>query len=467
MTYAEAITTLEQSSKRKKLYPIYLRLERLNLLFKSLAIDPAMPSVHIAGTSGKGSTSALAAAVLQEAGYVVGLHTTPHLQTPRERMQVNGQLPTELEFADLVDTVYTKVLEIEDNNSYGAFNSQEILFAIAALHFSRQNVDIAIVETFMGGQYDPTNVIRPLLSVITNVDLDHTKLLGKTVESIAMVKAGVIKPETPFLTSATQASVLRIFEQRCQDLNAPYIAVGEENTYKSRLLGLKGSLLSATVLNNLFANLHLNLLGKHQINNALLVLYIIQILRARGWLIEDIAIRQAFAHAFIPGRLEIIQQEPMIILDGAHNPAKSRALATSLRRIFKNKKVVFVFGIKRGKDLTATLKPLLPLAAKFIVTRFSEKKARSTAIVARAIREKGIPVTVRVDPVDALKLAKKQVKKDQYVCVTGSLYLVGKLRDQWYPYHESHGHGTIEDIAWPSLAGEPVRQSEVRDKEML
>lgn len=461
MNYAQAVNAIEHASKRKKLYPIYLRLERLRLLFAGLNIDPALPSVHIAGTSGKGSTSALTAAVLQEAGYKVGLHTTPHLQTPRERMQINGQLPSEEQFASLVQTVYDTALKIEDNNSYGAFNSQELMFAVAALHFSQQNVDLAIIETFMGGQYDPTNIIEPLLSVITNVDLDHTKLLGKTVESIAMVKAGVIKPNTPFLTSANQSGVLKIFQQRCADLNAPCIIVGQANSYKARLLGQRGSLLSANVLDNLFANLHLSLLGRHQIDNALLVLYIVQILRARGWLIADQAIRQAFTQAFIPGRLEIIQQNPMIILDGAHNPAKSKALANSLKRIFKQKKVIFVFGIKRGKDLEATLRPLLPLASKFIVTRFSEKKARSTAVVARAIRQKNVPVTVRINPVTALELAKKQTKKDDYICITGSLYLVGKLRDQWYPYNETFGHGTIEDTAWPTVIGEPIRPNEV------
>lgn len=417
--------------------------------------------MNSAGTSGKGSTSSLAAAALQQAGYTVGLHTTPHLQTPRERMQVNGVMPTEAEFTALVETVYNAALTVEETHSYGAFNSQELLFTIAAYHFKLKNVDIAVVETFMGGQYDPTNIIQPLLSVITNVDLDHTKLLGKTVESIAMVKAGVIKPNTPFITSATQESVLTIFQQRCHDVGAPCIIVGQDNTYKSRILGLKGSILSAQVLNNLFADLHIGLLGKHQVNNALLVLYIIQVLRARGWLISDEAIRQAFTAAFIPGRLEIVQQEPLVILDGAHNPAKSKALATSLRRIFPRKKVVFVFAMKKGKDLEASLRPLLPLAAKFIVTRFSEKKSRSTVLIARTIKAKGIPATVRLDPEKALELALKQTKRDQYICVTGSLYLVGKLRDHWHPYLQEKARDTIDDTAWPTIVGEPIRQSEI------
>lgn len=461
MTYSEALTILEHTSKRKKLYPIYLRLERMQLLFQELGIEPSMPSVHIAGTSGKGSTSSLCAAVLQEAGYRVGLHTTPHLQTPRERMQVNGELPSENQFTHLVELVYRTALLIEEGHSYGAFNNQEMLFGLAALHFKEQNVDVAVIETFMGGQYDPTNVIKPLLSVVTNVDLDHTKLLGRTVESIAMVKSGVIKVDTPFLTSATQPKVLNIFRQRCADLNAPCIIIGQENKYKSRLLGQKGSLLSVEVLNNLFANLHISLLGKYQIDNALIVLYIIQILRARGWLLPDEAIRQAFAKAFIPGRLEIVQEEPLIILDGAHNPAKTKALATSLKRIFRNQKALFVFAMKKGKDLEASLKPLLPIASKFIVTRFSEKKSRSTVAIAQAIKAKGTPATTRLDPVQALGLAKRQVKNDQYICVTGSLYLVGKLRDQWHPYQESRHHDTIDDNAWPSIIGEPMRQKEL------
>lgn len=455
MAYQEAVQTLEQAGKRQKLYPIYLRLERMKLLFDALQLNPALPSVHITGTSGKGSTSALVGAVLTAAGYSVGLHTTPHLQTPRERMLVNGQLPTEEEFAELVSTVYTAALKTEEEHSYGAYSTQELLFGVAMLHFHRSNIDIAVIETFMGGQYDPTNIIRPLVSVVTNVDLDHTKLLGKTVEAIATVKAGVIKPETPFITGAKQPSVLHIFRQRCQDLQTNCIVIGEANRYQARLIGQKGSILSAAVLDNIFKNVHLNLLGRHQIDNAVMALYIIQVLRSRGWLVADEAIRTAFSQAFIPGRLEIVSHEPLTILDGAHNPAKTKALAQSLKRIFKGKKIVFVFAMKKGKDLEESLKPLLPLAAKFIVTRFSNKKSRSTAYINQYLRSKGMPVTTRLDPDQALALAQRQLKKDQILCVTGSLYLVGFLREHWFP--QSRQEATlIDDTLWPKPTGESL-----------
>lgn len=463
MTYQEAISLLEGASKRKKLSPIYLRLERLKLLFAELNLDLTMPAVHIAGTSGKGSTSSICAAILQEAGYTVGLHTTPHLQTPRERMQINGQMPTEAEFTSLVQEVYSAAIIIEERHSYGAFRTQELIFTVAALHFKKSNIDVAVIETFMGGQYDPTNIIQPLVSVITNVDLDHTRLLGKTLESITMIKSGVIKPHTPFITAATQPHVLQLLRQRCQDMDAPCVVVGHENKYKSRMLGQKGSLLSVQVLNQLFANLHVGLLGRYQIDNAILVLYIIQVLRARGWLVSDDAIRAALAKAFIPGRLEIVQQEPLVVLDGAHNPAKSKALATSLKKIFRNRKAIFVFAMKKGKDLPDSVKPLLPLAEKFIITRFSAKKSRSTAEVARYIKSCGVPTVTRLDPSAALALAQRQVKGDQYVCVTGSLYLVGKIRNHWHPFDPDIDHVTIEDTGWPtSVVGEPVSQSELK-----
>jgi dihydrofolate synthase/folylpolyglutamate synthase len=455
MTFKEAVHTIDHAGKRKKLYPIYLRLERMRLLFDALAIDPAAPSVHIAGTSGKGSTSSLAAEVLKQAGYVVGLHTTPHLQTPRERMQVNGVLPTEQEFADAVEAVYKEALYIEDTHSYGAYSSQELMFSVAAYYFKQKKVDIAVIETFMGGQYDPTNVIKPLVSVITNVDLDHVGLLGKTIESIAMVKSGVIKPETPFITGATQPSVLEIFKRRAADAKTTCIVVGEESTQpQSRLLGQKGSILSAQVLNNLFSNLHISLLGKHQVNNALLSLYIIQVLRTRGWMISDEAIREAFISAFIPGRLEIVEQTPTVILDGAHNPAKTKALAISLRRIFPHKRVVFVFAMKKGKALEDSIKPLLPLASKFIITRFSEKKSQSTKITTQLVKGKGIAATTRLDPLAAVKLAKNQVRKDEIICITGSLYLVGKLRSEWHPEIIDSVPTQLEDSHEISIVGE-------------
>lgn len=460
MTYHEANQLLEQAGRRKKLYPIYLRLKRLDLLFKTLGIDPASPSVHIAGTSGKGSTSSLVAGILQASGYKVGLHTTPHLQTPRERMIVGGQLPSEQGFAQLVHEVYQAAMEVEQLYSYGAFNSQELLFTVAAYYFKKMRVNIAVIETFMGGQYDSTNVIKPLISVVTNVDLDHTKVLGNTIESIAMVKAGVIKPSTPFITGATQASVIEIFRRRCRDLGTPCIIIGEDNWYRSRLLGSHGSILSAQVLESIFANLHLKLLGQHQINNALVALYVTQVLRSLGWLIPDAAIRNAFATAFIPGRLEVVEQDPSIILDGAHNPAKVKALATSLKRIFKDKKVIFVFANKKGKDFKANVKPLLELAAKFILTTLPHNKGQAPERIAEVIREANVPVVTRLDPLQALALARSQVKKDQVICITGSLHLVGQLRNHWYP-NQSIQEMTSDDNLWPTLAGEPVRQSEV------
>lgn len=459
MNYEEAVDILKNANKRKKLYPPYLRKERLELLFNKLGINPVMPAVHIGGTSGKGSTSSLCAAVFQEAGYKVGLHTTPHLQTPRERMQVNGKLPSEEEFGQLVYKVYSAAIEVEETNSYGAFGYQELLFTTAALFFKNQKTDIAIIETFMGGQMDATNLIKPLVSVVTNVDLDHTSVLGKTVEAIAMVKAGVIKEGTPFITSATQPGVRAIFQARCRDLNSPCIVVGQENRYRSRLLGQKGSILSAEVLNNLFANIHISLLGRHQINNALLTLYIVQVLRARGWLIADEAIRVAFTKAFIPGRLEIVQDNPLIVLDGAHNPAKTKALAGSLKKIFKNRKAIFVFSMKKGKDLQESIKPLLPLAEKFIITRFSKKKSVPTSEIKKLIQAYGVPVTVRVDCNKALELAAKQIKKDQYICVTGSLYLVGKVRDHWHPY-SSPTDQTKLDLPW-SIDRQPNNSNKV------
>lgn len=452
MTYQEAITFAERVNKRKLFSPVYLRHERMATLFQKLGIDPATPSVHIAGTSGKGSTSALCASVLQAAGYRVGLHISPPLQSHEERMTINGQRPSKAEFTELIATVKTAIETIEQEHSYGAYNNQEFIFAVTALYFSQQKVDVAVIETFMGGQYDPTNIIKPLVSVITNVDLDHTKSLGKTVEAIATVKAGVIKTGVPFITGATQPSVLEIFKKRCREMNTSCIIIGKEDYKQARMLGRKGSLLSAQVLNQLFANLHINLLGRHQINNALMVLYISQVLRTLGWLIPDEAIRHGFAQSFIPGRLEIMEEQPMVILDGAHNPAKAQALAKSLKKIFPKQKFIFVFAMKRGKDLEASLQPLLPLAKKFIITRFSVKRSRSTTHITNLIKLKGVPATTRLDPVAALALAKRQAKPNDIICATGSLYLVGRLRNQWYPQDNNQPIAVDDPVVWQTPA---------------
>lgn len=459
MTYDDAIASLEMMAKTKQFTPMYLRLERLALLFKELGIERDLPSVHIAGTSGKGSTSSLCASVFQQAGYKVGLHISPHLHTPRERMQVNGELPMPLRFASLIDRVMAAAEKVQNEHSYGGFKQNDILFTAAMLYFTEEQVDIAVIETSMGGHYDSTNVIQPLVSVVTNVDLDHTKVLGKTIEAIATVKAGVIKPETPFITGATQPSVLDIFKKRAADQNTSCIVIGEENKYRVRQLGQRGSLLSAEVIGNLFSDLHLRLLGKHQINNALMVLYIIQVLRSRGWLVSDESIRAAFSEAFLPGRLEVVQEDPIIILDGAHNPAKAKALAHSLRSIFRRKKITFVFAVKKGKNLDGTLKPLLPLAERFIVTNLPGGKGQSPAKITRRIKELGVPAVTRVRPEAAIEMAIRLNNKSGLICITGSLYLVGQLRAHWYPAL-AHEMMSLSDDQHNMVSGEPFAHVE-------
>ncbi|TSC66166.1 MAG: dihydrofolate synthase / folylpolyglutamate synthase [Candidatus Berkelbacteria bacterium Gr01-1014_85] len=443
--YQQALSLLRQSQQRGLLSPIYHRLRRLELLAHKLQVDLQAPTVHIAGTSGKGSTSLLVSQILMSAGYKVGLHTTPHLQTVRERMQIDGQLITEDQFSQRFEHVYQQALQIEAKSSYGAFQRQELLFMTALLHFQTENVDIAVIETFMGGEYDPTNIIKPLVSCVTNVDLDHTRLLGKDLISIAMVKAGVIKPQVPFVNGAIQPAVSELFARRAEDLGSPYIEIGQKHPRSAKSLGLNGSLLTAEVMNQFFYDLHLSLIGQHQIQNALMSLYLIQVLRSRGWLIADLAIRQGLKQAFIPGRLEIVDHSPLTILDGAHNPAKCTALAQSMRILFPKKRIIMVFAMKKGKDLLPSLKPLTKIVDKIIVTRFSERKGYATTDLAKLVRQNGIPCTTRLDPTKAYELAKDLAGHDGIVLITGSLYLVGLLRCLWHPVaydgtlQEDHG----------------------------
>ncbi|MDZ4299634.1 MAG: folylpolyglutamate synthase/dihydrofolate synthase family protein, partial [Candidatus Sungbacteria bacterium] len=414
-----------------------LRLERIQALLARIGNpERSFKSVHVGGTSGKGSTCYLISSILTAAGYKTGLHVSPHLEYIGERIQINGVAITQEDFAVLVSWIRPFVEEVEKTGSFGTPTYFEVLVSLAFEHFRRSGVEIAVVEVGLGGERDATNVLAPPVAVLTNVDLDHTEILGNTVEEIARDKAGIIKQGMQVISAAKQPSVREIIENRCREKNALLMLIGRDVTYSITASNSNGSRFSITTSKKNYTDLTISLLGRHQIENAACAVAAVEALEETRVAIAPVAFRQGLAACRVPGRMEIISRSPLIVLDGAHNPAKMRALVDAIREIFPDKKISCVFGAKTGKDVASMLDILAPLIVDFRFTQSSavtdtgKSTGMDPAALAELLYAKGItaPIACTASPHEALKKARATLADDGLVLITGSLYVVGEVR---------------------------------------
>ncbi|NTW59646.1 MAG: bifunctional folylpolyglutamate synthase/dihydrofolate synthase [Nitrospirae bacterium] len=391
-------------------------------------------SVHIAGTNGKGSTAAFLACMLRAAGYRVGLYTSPHLVSFTERIRINGVPVTEERVVGLAERVrarYENVRSAEGGPLTPTFF--EVTTAMAFTCFAEERVDIAVVEAGMGGRLDSTNVIAPLVSVITNIDLEHTEYLGTTVGLIASEKAGIIKPGVPVVTGAVQPEVLAVIEQQArlagspvfrmpQDFGAEQVATDREQEFDYR--GIFARL----------PRLRIVMLGRHQVGNACMALAAAECIGKAGMKIPETALRAGLADAVWEGRLERVAQRPDIYLDGAHNPASAQVLADALRDLKRSyRRMVLVVGILKDKDYRGILDRLVPLADRVVVTRPHYSRALDTASLAAEISTLHGDVASTECVAEAIDLARRETARDDLIIITGSLYTVGDARAAFRP----------------------------------
>lgn len=385
--------------------------------------------LHIGGTSGKGSTATLAARILELAGYRVGLHVKPHLERVEERFVLNGRLIATERLVDYLEQV-APVARLVHPTWY------ELTVAIAFQFFRDERVDLAVVEVGLGGTYDGTNVVQPLVAILTNVDLDHTDVLGDTVEKIASDKVGIFKSGILAISGATQPSVREIVSRRCRDVGASLWQVGREIDQAVRDVWSGGARFDVMTPRVRYQDLYLRALGLHQVANAALAVAAVTGLAPAGFRVPEAALRVALASTDLPGRLEVVRSSPLVLLDGAHNPAKMRALTSSLATLFPSRPLTAVVAFKRGHDLATTLSPLVSRARRLIITRFdadtdfgpgqSIDPAEIAACVATL--DPSLPRLVEPDPIRAVGVALDGADGDEVICVTGSLYLVGAVR---------------------------------------
>jgi len=374
--------------------------------------------IHIAGTNGKGSVGALLESVLIKSGLKVGLYTSPHLVSFTERFRINREGMEKKEVAPLIKELKEV---IEDREPPTFF---ELTTAMALIYFSRSGVDIGIVEVGMGGRLDATNVITPMVSVITNIGLDHQEFLGNHILDIAKEKGGIIKKGVAVVTGVTQPSIVRLFESRCKERGAPFWRVGHHVRYRrlpSGLLGYYG-------LGKRLSNLRIGLNGRFQFRNAALALLTFEILETKGLTIPDEAVRSGLADPSWPGRLETVSFDPAIILDGAHNPSAMRSLAYAIKSDFDFRQLIVVLGIMGDKDIANILKEILPLATRVIYTRATYHRAADPQILMEQGKRFGKTGEVHATIPAAIDRARNLADKRDLILITGSLYTVGEAK---------------------------------------
>jgi dihydrofolate synthase / folylpolyglutamate synthase len=376
----------------------------------------AYSTVLIAGTNGKGSTAAMLASILQSAGLKVGLYTSPHLIDIRERIVINGQKISRKEMGMLIE-------EVRDHLR-GPVTYFEFLTAIAFLYFARCKVDIAVLEAGLGGRLDATNVSRPLVSVITNIALEHTVYLGKTLTAIAGEKAGIIKKNGICVTAARQQKVIDVFNGVCKERHAELFLLGRNFKIKTR----KNGCLSYEGLNRNVSELTIPLLGRHQLSNTALALAAIEVLEKKGYRIDDQSIHQGLAKTHWEGRLEILQHDPMFLLDGAHNPAGVRSLRHSLEKDFHRRRLILIFGALADKDYRKMLRQIAPLADRIILPQLKATRAASAADLAVFLKKMNCSAGTSDSVASAVMQALASARKDDLICACGSLYLAGEVK---------------------------------------
>lgn len=417
MTEAEAIAKIHSvypSGKKEGLTNMRAVMARLGNPQDRLAM------VHVAGTNGKGSTCAMLSRTLREAGYKTGLYTSPYIERYNERIRIDGRPIAGEKLAELVEQVWPV---IEDCRKEGLCITEfELGTVLAFLAFAKEKVDIAIIEVGLGGRLDPTNIISPLVSVITNVGMDHMHFLGHTIGEIAMEKAGIMKPDTPVVLGWQETDVRDTLLDAAKALDIPVIEPQAANVrQQARSVAFDAKLPDGTI-----KDLNLSLIGRHQADNAAAALGALYALKARGYdRITESAIRSAFMDVYWPGRLEFFGN---VLLDGAHNEPGVKALGAYMDAWLEKEKTILLTGMMEDKDIACMTAMLAPRAACVVATQPQVPRAMAADKLADVFSGQGAKAQAVADPKAALAHARALAGEEGTVLCAGSLYLIGEIR---------------------------------------
>lgn len=424
MNYQEALDYLKQLTKfgwNPGLFRIQKLMEMLGNPEQKLKV------IHIGGTNGKGSTSAMVTSILQQAGYRVGLFTSPHLHSYTERVQINGkQIPPE-RIAELLTTL-KPLLEEMVAAGYEHPTEFEVNTALALLYFYREQVDYCVLEVGLGGAIDSTNVVQPLVAVITNVGMDHMDYLGNTLTEIARVKAGIIKRGVRAVTAADRPEVLKVIEGVCKEKGVELVHVGRDIAYEVKNVTPAGTCFSVKGLKQDYNDLFTPLVGSHQAVNGATAVAAIESLAHFGIEIAPEHIRKGLALTSWPARLELFQKDPAVLIDAAHNLDGARTLQEALQNVFTFKRLVLVIGMLADKEREKVLALLAPLADSIIVTKPNSPRVGQWQEMAQMAKKYTSNVYLVEDIAAAVEKGLSLTGPDDLLCITGSIYMVAEAR---------------------------------------
>ncbi len=417
-SYAETLHFLYGLQK----HGVKLGLETVASLLRRLG-DPQTryPVLHIGGTNGKGSTAAMTASILQASGLRIALYTSPHLVAFNERIRVNGETIGNEEIVDLTVRLRRVAGATLDPTFF------EFTTAMAFQYFADRAADVAVLEVGMGGRFDATNVVTPLVSAITNVALDHQAYLGETVGAIAFEKAGIVKPQVPLVVGRLSPGAATVIESVAVERQAPAFRLNKEFRVEGNSMaefGYAGMQWS-------FAHLSCPLPGAHQLDNAGCSLATLELASDHGFHVSEDAVRAGLRSVQLEGRLETVERQPLLVLDGAHNPAAGRALADHLarhRRAHPESRIILVVSMMRDKDRLGFFQAVLPVTDEVVLTRAQLDRAATVEELRDTLGDWSGEVTESPSPAEALTLARKLASPDDLICVTGSLMLVGDIK---------------------------------------
>ena len=414
MTYEEALSYIHSVSwkgSRPGLSRISELMDRLG------RPEQGLKFIHVVGTNGKGSTCAMLAAILQAAGYKTGLYTSPYLVDFRERMQIGGQMIPKEDLAAVTERVRPEIEAMKDSPT-----EFERITAIALCWFAAKGCDIVVLEAGMGGEFDATNVIAAKeLAVFTNIGLDHTEYLGDTVEQIAATKAGILKPGCRAVLYPNTEGVNAVIRAACNRAGVPLFQP-KFSEIRRKQHNLQGQTFDFPP----FSDLHIPLLGAHQLCNAAVAVTAVLALRERGWEIPDAAVREGLASVNWPGRFEVVRTEPLLLLDGGHNDQCIDALCRALDEYLPDTRLTLVTGVLADKDWPKMYARLAPYAARFLCLRPDNPRALDAKELAAHLAQYGKPVQICASVPEALAAA-EAIAAPTLCC--GSLYLIGEIEE--------------------------------------
>jgi dihydrofolate synthase/folylpolyglutamate synthase len=411
--------------------PEKFNLERMREFVKILGNPQAQyPTIHIAGTKGKGSVAALCASALQAAGYTVGLYTSPHLDDYAERIQVDRQNIPHDYLSTLVQEIKPQIESIPELTTF------EITTGLAFVYFARKQVDVAVIEVGLGGRLDATNVITPLVSVITSLSYDHTQLLGETLSKIAFEKAGIIKPGIPVVVYPLVEEANEVIERVAIERGSKLVLVGDDYQVEVIRHSLDGQVVQVWEKPEAGykpspTRLEIPLLGHHQVLNAATAYAALRTVGNNRLKINEAAIVKGFAHVFWPARFEVLQREPPVVLDCAHNRDSALNLRLTLDEYYPGRPIVLLFGASEDKDIQGMFAELLPRVQELIAVKSFHPRAIDPQILIELAQPYHVPVHIIPEVVEAFVEAQRLANNEALVLVTGSIFVAAAVRIAW------------------------------------